>query len=393
MQQHPARASFLTACLLVFFILFAGESAGALLTVHARTAVDLELVGYDGLAEISLARAKVPAGRSATIDTPYSGLGVLVFAGGQSYPVILGDESFTLHIEDAAVPPSFTGSKANEYFYARLIGKEKTTGPGSDDFARLMLRAKQLLESTQSTRTIDELSAKKKEIQEFVRDNYDKLKHSDMVRRLVAQFFMMHEYIDYHVEGAPATDIKSRYEQAVLDGVAGWLESLRPHIPAHAILNYCVSLYYQRSMITLAAVIAEKFPAIAYCPGIEKEGWKLPAGVLVTDAGKNREMQLKTIEGEKIIAFVSDDCPVSMVETVIKARELTDRKKGVRMIVAPMQQLSETHLSMNRMVSNGNILFINDEQWRKENLAEKIRLPLFVPLGEDQLLPERTATE
>ena len=67
-----------------------------------------------------------------------------------------------------------------------------------------------------------------------------------------------------------------------------------------------------------------------------------------------------------MIAFVSDDCPVSMVATVIKARQFADQNKGGQLIVAPLQQLSETHLLMNRMVSNGNMLFINDEQWRKK---------------------------
>jgi hypothetical protein len=65
----------------------------------------------------------------------------------------------------------------------------------------------------------------------------------------------------------------------------------------------------------------------------------------------------------------------------------------VQLIVAPLQQLSETHLLMNRMESNGNMLFIDDEKWHKENLAEKIRLPLFVPLADDLSLPARTSTK
>lgn len=109
----------------MFLVIFLGARAvhGAILTINSSTTVDLELVGYDGLKVVSLAKAKMPAGGSTTVDTPYKGLGVLVFAGGQSYPVILRDESFTLHIVNAARPPSFTGSKANEYFYARLSGK------------------------------------------------------------------------------------------------------------------------------------------------------------------------------------------------------------------------------------------------------------------------------
>jgi hypothetical protein len=35
------------------------------------------------------------------------------------------------------------------------------------------------------------------------------------------------------------------------------------------------------------------------------------------------------------------------------------------------------------MVHNGHLLFIDDEPWRNEQLAEKIRLPLFVPIGDE----------
>jgi hypothetical protein len=34
-------------------------------------------------------------------------------------------------------------------------------------------------------------------------------------------------------------------------------------------------------------------------------------------------------------------------------------------------------------VHNGHLLFIDDEPWRNEHLAEKIRLPLFVPIGDE----------
>ncbi|MHB1350317.1 MAG: hypothetical protein ACYCYR_10640 [Desulfobulbaceae bacterium] len=376
---------------LIFLFLFAGESAGAFLTVRSRTAVDLKLVGYNGLEEIPLASKKVPARGSSAIETPYSGLAMLMFSEGQSYPVILQDISITLNIEDPSSPPSFPNSKVNKYFYGQLIGEEDkaNTSTSPDDFARLMIQAKQLLESTQPTRTIAELTAKKEEFHKFVRDNYASLSHSDMLRRLVAQYFMMHEYVDYRAEETLATDIRASYHQAVVDGIGNWLAILGPHIPEHEILNYCLSLYYQRSMVTIAALIVENFQSAAYCPGVEKEIWSFPKDLLVTEANGHGEKQLGTIKAGKIIAFVSDDCPVSMVATVIKARQLADQNKGVQLIVAPLQQLSEAHLLMNRMVSNGNMLFINDEQWRKENLARKIKLPLFVPLGNDLSLPDR----
>ena len=71
-----------------------------------------------------------------------------------------------------------------------------------------------------------------------------------------------------------------------------------------------------------------------------------------------------------------------MVETVIMMRRFADLKQDVQVIVALLQQLSEKHLAMNRLVSGGSTLFINDEKWRKANLTVKIRLPLFVAIGD-----------
>jgi|MTBAKMStandDraft_1061839.scaffolds.fasta_scaffold13023_2 hypothetical protein len=387
-SRRVRRSTFFFLC---FLVLFAGDSIGARITLHSQTPVDLELVGYVGLEEVSLARVKVPAGGRATIDTPYNGLGVLVFAGVPSYPVILRNEPFSLHIEDRVNPPSFTGSKINEYFYAMLTGNEKVAESGEDDFALLMIQAKQLLESSYAIRTIAELMAKEVEFQAFVRDQYEQLRHSDMVRRLVAQSFMMHEYVDYRSAGVPATGIKARYQEEVLQGVASWLGVLAPHLPRHEIVNYCLSLYYERSMVTLAARIADRFQDDAFCPDVSREKWTFPPDLSVTGADGSGETELAAIPGSKVIAFVADDCPASMVATVVRARQSADSNKGTQVIVAPLQQLSQTHLLMNRMVSAGNMLFINDEQWRIENLAEKISLPLFIPLGDDLSMPVQTS--
>ena len=72
-----------------------------------------------------------------------------------------------------------------------------------------------------------------------------------------------------------------------------------------------------------------------------------------------------------------------MVETVSKARQLAAQKENVPVIVAPLQKLSRNHLAMASMIRHKNMFFINDEQWRKENLPKKIKLPLFIRIGDD----------
>ena len=369
--------------LLVLLVLCCGSGASTnpLLTLRSRTAVDFELVGYDGLAETVLSKGSIPAGGKQHIATSYQGLALLRFASGPNYPVLLGDAPVTLEVADPTKPPTVTGSGANEFLYTRLAGNDPKGTPS--EFALLLLRAKELLESTYPIRTVPELNAKKEELHAFVRDHYASLRHSDMVRRLIGQSFMMHEYVTYGGKGTPPADIRARYEQAVQDGVGAWLALLRPHIPEPEVLNYCLSLYYQRSMVTLAALIAENFPHAAHCPGAAGERWHFPSDLRVVEADGRGERPLATIEGEKIIAFVSTDCPVSLVAAVARARQIADQGKRVQLIVAPVQPLSATHLGLNRMVHNGHLLFIDDEPWRSAHLAETIRLPLFVPLGDE----------
>ena len=136
-------------------------------------------------------------------------------------------------------------------------------------------------------------------------------------------------------------------------------------------------------MVSLAALIIENFRDAAFCPGEERETLSFPADIHIAEAGRNKERKLRDFKGDKIISFVSEDCPVSMVETVSKARQLADQKEKVPVIVAPLQKLSRNHLAMASMIRHKNMFFINDEQWRKENLPKKIQLPLFIRIGDD----------
>ncbi len=374
-----------TGFLLFFSILTVHECIASQLVILSKSAVKIELKGYTGLSDRSLFQVTLAAGAKYQTDTQYNGLALLQFAGGQRYPVILGNTPLSIEIENQSQPPSFAGNGENVFFYKLLAGKE--VGTEQYKFALLMMQAKQLLKSSHTIHTTKELAAKKKEFQEFIANHYQSLKHSDMVKRLLAQYFMMHEYVNYHVEGKPASDIKVKYQKAVLSGVASWLKILKPHLPDHDILNYCVSLYYNRSMVALASHIMQNFPEAAYCPGVEEDTFTFPNNLTVTAKNGDSEMTLADLKGTRIISIVSNDCPVSMAAAVSKARQLAINNYG-SVIVVPLQELSRDHLAMGRMMSSKNMFFANDEKWRKENVVKKIKLPLFLnidlPVGQQR---------
>ncbi len=111
--------------------------------------------------------------------------------------------------------------------------------------------------------------------------------------------------------------------------------------------------------------------------GEEKGNFIFPHDTTISKDSGNSKKTLGDFKNRKLVSFVSEDCPVSMVATVVKAREIAYSKKDVTLIVAPLEELSEKHLSMNRMVSGGNMYFVDDEKWSSEKKTEKLKLPLF----------------
>ncbi len=85
--------------------------------------------------------------------------------------------------------------------------------------------------------------------------------------------------------------------------------------------------------------------------------FSFPKDVLVTNGDQDMEKPLDDFKSIKTITFVSEDCPVSMVDAVRKARQFVDQRHKSIMIFVPLQKLSEKHLTMRKMVSGGNMLF------------------------------------
>ncbi len=110
--------------------------------LHSQTDVNVELIGFDGLAEKRIFKGDLNAGNSLPIDTSYRGLALLSFPAGQRYPIIIADKDFTVRITTPTRPPVFAHSAENDFFYARLTSKE--TAPKQATFAFLMLQEKEL---------------------------------------------------------------------------------------------------------------------------------------------------------------------------------------------------------------------------------------------------------
>jgi hypothetical protein len=362
-------------CLLILFC--APFPSWADIKIQSQTSIDITLTGFDGLKEIPLLQGNIAAGTQAKIDIPYRGLVLLGFAAGQSYPLIIGGEPFALQIANPGKRPTFSGSGENDYLYQSLAAGQPAANENYP-FAQSLLRAKNLLESTYTIKTLAQLTAKKQELTNFVAQNYPSLRHSDMLRRFLNQSLMMHEYVDYHVEGEPTAAIPQRYEEEVLGGVGDWLKVFSPHISPNDIVNACVAFFYERSMVSMASLIIDRFADEAICPGTLGASFSVPENLSVTDAQGRPQGTLADIKGAKTIALVSDACPVSLAAAVVKARDLARREGATPLIVAPLQKLSSTYKNMARMIRGERVLFIDDETGFSRKGAIRPKLPLLL---------------
>ncbi len=351
-------------------------STAASFVIQSQEDVRITLKGYNQLQENTLFHGELAAGTGFEINTEYVGLALLVFEQGQAYPVVIGEKSFILKSDNPELLPHFVNSEENEYFYRLLSGTEEEDGQYT--FVDLMIEAKQILNSTGFIRTVEELQAMKERMHSFVRTHYRGLQHSDTLRRLLAQYFMMHEYVDYHILESSATVIQVRYQNALINGVESWLDLLSPNLPTHEILNYCVALYYDRGMVSLAFKIMQAFTQSALCPGREDLHPHFPTDLTVINAN-GKQSTWQELRAKKTVVFVSSECPVSMVEAVVQARHLA-RRSDEPMVIVPLESLSPDHFAIHRQVDGGNIMFVDDEKWRIENLSQQMPPPRTVKL-------------
>lgn len=367
-------------CLLIFFVIFCTPAtAWATFTIQTQNVVDITLTGFDGLKDVTFFQGQITTENPQLIDTPYRGLMLLVFAGGQSYPLVIGDSPFVVTIRSPAEPPSCTDSGENATLYQLLAG-DRPASKKKYPFVDLLFEARDLLESTYTISTLAELTAKKNQLSAFVASNYPNLAHSDMLRRLMNQSLMMHEYVSYQGKGDAVGAVQQKYQNAVLDAVGGWLKALSEQIPGSEIVNSCVAFFYERSMVSLAALIIARFPDEAICPGGSDRPFPLAEDLTLTNAQGTWQGTLGDLKGEKTVALVADDCPVSMTVAVIKARELARHNAASSLIVAPLQKLSDTHRVMAKMIREEKILYINDEKWYGTIPVNRPRLPFIYAL-------------
>lgn len=369
------RCSFISIILLLPCISFSA------ITIKSTDYITVTLIGYTGLTSYGINTDVVQPHKPLFIDDySYKGLAILKVHGGMSCPILLGKDECTIQIAGSTGKPDLSNCLENRYFSSSLHGEFKE----NNDFptANTLLMAKKLHDSCSSVKTLSELKSKRIELCTFVSDNYHILKNSTMVQRLISRSYMMHEWVNYQQNTMISSDMQSQFETQIMENTSEWIIHLKTHISTQILLNHIIGLYYKRSMITLGSTISLNFASYAYCEGIQKDVFVFPKALLDNSRNSSNK-EGKVLSGNSIVSFISPACPVSLVSTVKKARELASEGEDKTILVVPLEKLNSDHRSIRRLLTQNNLIFFDNDEWREKNLPETIRLPLIIPLQTD----------
>ncbi|MBN2543885.1 hypothetical protein JXI42_13590 [bacterium] len=402
---------------------------GSTLIFQSGRSLPLKLEGYDNFESFTIIDTSIDSGSSIKLTTDYDGFAIIKFFNSVQYPLIISQDTLSTYLHDPGEAPTVQNSPENEFMYGwlstyvqsrsnlftleqelstidslepeydqkeaeiritqgQLEKQEELLSASGFQYAKPLLQARLLNESTYGIKTLDELNEKREAFEHFVNNNYDILQHSDMLMELIKQYFMMHEYVSYLEEGSE--DIKGskklQYEY-ILSGVDDWVELLKGRIESREVVEFCAGLYYARSMVTQASRIFDHYrdEFLLNDTGVKKylfERNEQFPDLAYVDAEMESRVKLAQLKGEKIIAVISGSSLFSKVETIILARTLEENSNNVPIIFIPVEKLSNDHLLLDKMFA-GDLYFIHDEAWQKEYINKDTLVPQFILLSND----------
>ena len=258
--------------------------------VVSNGSVEAGFYGFSGFSEQKLFQFQSGTAAVFTFNTAYSGLVLLRFATGQTYPVYIGGDNFSMGISKPVTPPEFENSPENKWLYgwlARYRQLQKEKHLLQDNFAKTgadegfikqteialkrideklvskiteldniawpglksILQARLLNESSYNIKTKSDLETKKKEYGQFVNDNLQYLYYSDMLMGLFRQYLMMNEYVGFTKKG---------FVQQINTDVEVLANMLPGRIDKEETVRFVMEVFYGRGMVTIASHIMDK---------------------------------------------------------------------------------------------------------------------------------------
>jgi hypothetical protein len=409
---------FVYTVILIFFL-------SAITLVAQKSTVEIELkpaagklvklTGFDGFRADTLSSLILDQSGFGAATIPYRGFILLVMEDGRIFPLILDKKKTKIFLNSYSEVPQFAGDEENTFLYTVLTsnqqfaGKKMVIAEGSRFFqtndpfrpvldgemdslvarkerleksiwarkegmAGLLIQGKSLIESTSEITTREQLDDQKTKILKFIQSHQEDLRHTDMLRQLAYQYEMMNEYIRWG---------KYPYEVVMVNDVGTWIDSLGKQLGSHQIVNYFLQFYLDRSMVSMAIRIAEKYESYSLCPALnEGEADSLSDMEIKISDTRSGIGNLKKMSFLKILFFYNSGCPACIAEQISLMRTLKQEKAPVPAITLFSASDEEKGLStLTRLQREPFLYAVSDKAITSAGIDN---FPAFLVVSPDQ---------
>lgn len=403
------------------------SSSEQLIKISTKQGLDLSLITYSGFTSDTLRLGRIHANETMEVPVDYRGFALMLIDEIYPYPLIIGKEGFEIAFTSALMPPVFTRSPENSFFYdfhsaynelsKRIwqVEKKKQDLGATDPFyhtmqsqldtlydkkrtlanqlpdndfpqASAILQAKLIEEKSHGIKTLNELHTTQNNFVEFATENFQYLYHSDRLNALINQSFMMLEYINYFDQiektGDKGTDIsrgQALFRQEMIRQAGIWIDALKPYLDPGMVLAQCVKIYYNRSMIRKAYEIQNAFSDMAVCYfNTTNKRIDFPDTFEIVKSDAYSILSSSQIDAPKMIIIVDDQCVFSKVFAIIKARELEECNTAI--IILPKGELNQSILLMDRNCVK-QLYFIKNKKWIDKEALGQVNAPAIIQLN------------
>ncbi|NOX45590.1 MAG: hypothetical protein GXO89_01255 [Chlorobi bacterium] len=384
------------------------------------------IVTYSNFESDTLMSGTVSAGILSETPVDYRGFALLTINNTFSYPLIIGNEDIHIDFTKPGAAPEIKEGDENRFFYTfygaynllnsqlRFYNNKKNRMAGNDSLYReivaitdslnqekellvsglpqknypvasAILQEKLLEESSWGIKSLDELHQKQKGFAQFASGNYPYLQHSQQLSALINQSFMMLEYINYYESiektGDKKTDIdkiKELLRSEMIDQTQLWIDALKPYVPEPVILAQCVQAFYNRSMTTKAMEIISAFGELAKCEGDGDGQINFPEAFDVVKGDGYTIINTHTLNPEKIIIMVDNECVFSKVLAIQAVRE--HEKSPIPIIILPKGKLDSEILALDKLCVK-DLYFVKEKAWVNNAIMDGHKYPYYYKLG------------
>ncbi len=348
---------------------FGARAEGLEINAPAFSNKEVVVIMFNGLAIDTLLNSWLDEKGKVIVPIKKEGFILIKLDGKHLYPMFYSTKENKFNLKENG-RPDFAGYSQNSFFFRQLILKQSLiskqrvlneammTFSKDDSLIRafkmkqssnerklkqfeslyidsseytgaILISSLQLIETSYSIRSEEELVKIKREFRRFIQEHYNSISSSDMLQQLANQYMMMNEYV---IVG------KEKMENQIAQDITDWIQLLKEHYSDRDVVQYFLKYFISRTMVTMTAAIYEKLPDLSACPvqngQVNNKNAIERSSSTEVDATTLAKLIKTADQRETVFIAIDVDCPASIAGQVLLTRVITQNKIPVNVITA-----------------------------------------------------------